>query len=539
MVRRAKPRPSTAVIQAEIDRVLPAYQTHLRGLGCSASQYSSLTRTARHMVAWLALNDMDVAALDIRQVQAFSAHDCDCPSALLSVFGPQHRWQADRFLDHLLESGRATTPSAIVTGGNLVASLTASLKAQGYRQSTLDQYTRTCRHFIVWLYLSDLKLGEFDGGTLQRFLAHDCTCAHPRFLSRPRGFSGSCGAADSLARFAAFLINRNVVADWCGPAGGASCDHPAGSQADWLRPRRPPPAGRWRRHQHVEAFVAWSRQHQGLRPTTLKNYERHVRALLPLLGDNPDDYDAGSVRRVILERARQRSPGQVSNEATALRSYLRFLCANQLCRAGLDRAVPPIRGRSVPQLPRFVAEQAVEAMIASCDGATPIGIRDRAILLLLARLALRAADITNLRLEDIDWPQAVLKVRGKARHSASLPLPQEVGDAIRAYILRTRPRVADTTVFLRVPAPQHALTSTGVGLIVRRAMKRASIDPAGLPAAHLFRHSRATNLLRGGASLEAVGALLRHKTVRSTAIYARVDVPMLLEIAQPWPEDLR
>lgn len=538
MARPARPRPSTAVIQAEIDRVLPAYEIHLRGLGCSASQYSSLTRTARHMVAWLALNDTDVSALDIRQVQAFAAHNCNCPSALLSVFGPQHRWQANRFLDHLLESGRATTPPAIVTGGNLVAALTDSLKAQGYRERTLDQYTRTCRHFIVWLYLSDLKLGEINGGTLQRFLDHDCTCAHPQFFGRPGGFSGSCSAAYTLARFAAFLIDRNVIADWCGPASGASCNHPAGPLADWLRPRRPPPAGRWRRHQHVESFVAWLRQHQGLRPTTLKNYERHVRALLPLLGDNPDDYDAGSVRRVFLERSRQRSPGQVSNEATALRSYLRFLCANDLCRAGLDRAVPPIRERSVPQLPRFVAQEAVEAMIASCDGATPIGVRDRAILLLLARLALRAADITNLRLGDINWARAVLKVRGKSRHSATLPLPQEVGDAIRAYILRTRPCVADTTVFLRVPAPHQGLTSSGVGLIVRRAMQRASIDPDGLPAAHLFRHSRATNLLRGGASLEAVGALLRHQTVRSTAIYARVDATMLLEIAQPWPEDL-
>ena len=538
MVRPARPRPSTAVIQAEIDRVLPAYETRLRGLGCSASQYSSLTRTARHMVAWLALNDTDVAALDIRQVQAFSAHNCNCPPALLSVFGPQHRWQANRFLDHLLESGRATTPPVIVTGANLVAACTASLQAQGYRQSTLDRYARTWRHFLVWLYLSNLQLGEISAGTLQRFLEHGCACAHPQFFGRPGGFSGSRGSAHALARFAAFLVERNVLADWCGPAAGANRNPPGGSVAGWLRPRQPPAAGRWPPHRQVESFVAWLRQHQGLRPTTLANYERHVRALLPLLGDNPDDYDAASVRRVILERARQRSPGQVSNEATALRSYLRFLCANGLCRAGLDRAVPPVRGRSVPQLPRFVAEEAIEAMVASCGGATPISLRDRAILLLLARLALRAADITNLRLGDINWARAVLTVRGKSRHSASLPLPQEVGDAIRAYILQARPRIADTTVFLRVPAPHQGLTGTAVGLIVRRAMQRASIAPDGLPAAHLLRHSRATNLLRGGASLEAIGALLRHNTVRSTAIYARVDVPMLLEIAQPWPEDL-
>jgi len=279
LARPASPQPSATVIQAEIDRVLPAYETHLRDRACSASQYSSLTRTARHMVAWLALNDTDVSALDIRHVQAFSTHNCNCPSAYLSVFGPQHRWQAHRFLDHLLGSGQTTMPPAIVTGGNLVAALTASLKAHGYQESTLHCYTRTCRHFIVWLHLSDLTLGEADGGTLQRFLAHDCTCAHPQFFDRSLGFSGSGNAGHVLARFAAFLIERNVLADWRGPEDEASRNHQAGASAGWLRPRQPPPAGRWRRHQHVESFVAWLHQHQGLRPTTLKNYERYIRAL--------------------------------------------------------------------------------------------------------------------------------------------------------------------------------------------------------------------------------------------------------------------
>ncbi len=513
MARPAKPQPPAAAIRAEVDRVLPAYEARLRNLGRSAATFSSLTRTARHLVAWLVLNDMDVAALDIRQVAAFAAHDCRCPRAFLSAFDKRQRWQANRFLDHLLESGRASMPEEIVRGRDLVESFTASLKAQGYAESTLRTYKTACRHCIVWLYLSDLRLGEIDGGVLQRFLEHDCSCAHPQFFGRPGPFSGGGPVRQMVFRFAQFLIGRHVTADWRSPAPGSS------------------------RNRHVESFVSWLRRHRGLRPSTLQNYERSLRALLALLDDSPEDYDAAAVRKVIAERARHRSPGQVSNEATALRSYLRFLGALGLCRAGLDRAVPSIAGRSLPDLPRFVEAEAIEAIIASCDVATAIGMRDRAVLLLLARLALRAGDVANLHLGDIDWEQAALTVSGKSRQGATLPLPQEVGDAVKAYILEARPRIAGTVVFLRVPAPHRGLSRQGVGFIVRRAMERAGIDHEGLPAAHLLRHSRATNLLRGGTPLEAIGALLRHKSLRSTAIYARVDVPMLLEIAQPWPGD--
>ncbi len=217
---------------------------------------------------------------------------------------------------------------------------------------------------------------------------------------------------------------------------------------------------------------------------------------------------------------------------------LRYLGANGFCNPALVAAVPSVRIEPQADLPRYVTDSEVEALIASCDTATSIGMRDRAIMLLLARLALRAGDIPALRLKDIDWEQARIRVSGKSRRSEAMPLPQECGDALKMYILLGRPRVDNDFVFLGSCAPHRALSSGRiVSEIVRRAKERAGIDGEGLPAAHLFRHSRATNLLRGGASLETVATILRHESIETTTLYARVDTRMLLEVAQPWPGD--
>ena len=175
-------------------------------------------------------------------------------------------------------------------------------------------------------------------------------------------------------------------------------------------------------------------------------------------------------------------------------------------------------------------------MIATCDLKTPMGVRDRAALLLLARLALRVGDISGLHLDDIDWDRAVIRVSGKSRREAELPLPQDVGDALRDYILEVRPRSDERKVFLRSRALVRPLLSDSIrNSIVSRAIERAGIRGVGSASSHLFRRSAATNLLRDGAPLEAIGALLRHSSLDVTAIYARVDVRMLRELVQPWP----
>ena len=187
-------------------------------------------------------------------------------------------------------------------------------------------------------------------------------------------------------------------------------------------------------------------------------------------------------------------------------------------------------------MPRHVGQDDIERMIATCDVTTPIGVRDRAALLLLARLALRAGDVSGLHLDDIDWDRAVIRVSGKSRREAELPLPQDVGDALRDYILEARPRGEERKVFLRSRAPYRPLTSNSISnSVVSRAIERAGIRGVGPASSHLFRCSAATNLLRDGAPLETIATLLRHSSLDVTAIYARVDVRMLRELVQPWP----
>ncbi len=393
-----------------------------------------------------------------------------------------------------------------------MAQFLESLEERGYARSTIQGAGNLCRHFIVWLHLSDIPLAASDERVRSRFLAHDCTCVHPGFLDRPVRFAGSRNSRSMLRLLAAFLADRDII-----PAPRVS----------------PSRAECW---EHLDAFLHWLRQHRGLRDTTIERYEGHVRMLLPALGDDPGAYDAARVRGTILDRLETASRGEVGRESRALRMYLRFLGSNDLCRPELVHAVPTIPGLRGESLPRHVGQDDIERMIATCDVATPIGVRDRAALLLLARLALRAGDVCGLSLDDIDWDRAVIRVSGKSRREAELPLPQDVGDALRDCILEGRPRSDERKVFLRCRAPRHPLTRSSISVsIVGRAIRRAGIRGVGPASSHLFRHSAATNLLRDGASLEAVGALLRHRSPDTTAIYARVDVRMLRELVQPWP----
>ena len=179
----------------------------------------------------------------------------------------------------------------------------------------------------------------------------------------------------------------------------------------------------------------------------------------------------------------------------------------------------------------------VERVIAACDPASPVGRRDRAILLLLARMGLRAGDIVQLRLADIDWKAASISVSGKSRHQVRLPLTQEIGQAIVDYLQAGRPHAVTDALFLRSDAPFRAFANhSAVSMIAKQAMCRAGVTCPSRGAAHVLRHSAATAMLRQGASLQDIAVVLRHRSIETTQIYAKVDVTTLRTIAQPWPE---
>jgi site-specific recombinase XerD len=286
----------------------------------------------------------------------------------------------------------------------------------------------------------------------------------------------------------------------------------------------------------LEAFRQWMKAQRNTYEATLYNYGLVIRELLRTLGEDPSDFDARGLREFVLEQSRHCGWAKAQTVVTAVRAFIRFLIAEGKCPAGLDEAILAPAHWHLSTLPRYLQPEEVEKVVCACDPDTPMGIRDRAIVLLLARLGLRAGDIVSLRLGDINWEEAWIRVSGKGRRESRLPLSQEVGDAVAAYITGVRPTVETDRLFLRSRAPLSGLGShSAVSIIVAKAMRRAGVTPATRGAAHVLRHSAATTLLRQGASLQEIATILRHRSIETTTIYAKVDVELLEQVAQPWP----
>ena len=224
---------------------------------------------------------------------------------------------------------------------------------------------------------------------------------------------------------------------------------------------------------------------------------------------------------------------------TGLRSFLRYARYRGHIKTDLASVVPPVANWALAGLPKYLPSGAAQRVLAACDQSTVIGKRDHAILLLLARLGLRAGEIVAMRLEDIDWANAELAVRSKKGEGwARLPLPVDVGQAMARY-LKVRPRSPYRNVFVRDYAPHTPfVASRPVSVLVRKAIERAGVRSAHT-GAHVFRHTLATEMLRHGASLDEIGRVLRHRHPDTSAIYAKVDIEALRQLALPWPGGVR
>lgn len=245
---------------------------------------------------------------------------------------------------------------------------------------------------------------------------------------------------------------------------------------------------------------------------------------------------ARDVTRFLVRNCPQRRSGHAPETVPVLRSFLRFCHLDGVIPAALDGAVPAAAGKRISPLPKGVPDGDLDRLLASCDRERPRGRRDYAILLLLARLGLRAGEVAAMTLDDIDWRRGELAVRGKARREEVLPLPGDVGGAVAGYLRCGRPEAGARNVFLRCYAPRQGLSSQGVTNIVYKACDRAGIARVG---AHQLRHAAASRMLAAGASLGEVGEVLRQRSAASTAIYARIDYGRLAPLARPWPGSSR
>lgn len=240
---------------------------------------------------------------------------------------------------------------------------------------------------------------------------------------------------------------------------------------------------------------------------------------------------AGEVREFLRQEARGFSSRHAGWVATELRSLVRFLHAEGRIPASLVGAVPAIAGWRGASLPQALPPGAVRRLLRGCDRRTLMGRRDYAVMMLLVRLGLRAGEVVRLDLDALDWRRGEVVVHGKGKSLARLPLPQDVGRALSAYLVR-RARVDSRALFLRSRAPLQRLTQTGITHLVAQAAQRAGLARV---SPHKLRHTVATEMLRRGATLAQIAQVLRHRSVTTTALYAKVDRMALRELAQPWP----
>ena len=267
----------------------------------------------------------------------------------------------------------------------------------------------------------------------------------------------------------------------------------------------------------------------------------NVRMVRPFLADRArmrqgsldlEHLTAGEVAALVVAQSRQR-PKSVKRTVTALRSLLGFLHVEGIVDQPLATAVPSVAGWTQTALPKALDAEQVAALLACCDEHTATGRRDLAILTLLVRLGLRAGAVAARRVDDLDWRRGEITVRGKGNRRDRLPLPADVGERIVTYLRDGRPEsTQDRAVFVRAQAPYRALTSNAVTTVVVAAGRRAGL---GVIGAHRLRHSAATAMLRSGGSLTEIGQTLRHVRPLTTAIYAKVDIEALRQLARPWP----
>ena len=301
-------------------------------------------------------------------------------------------------------------------------------------------------------------------------------------------------------------------------------------------PASPEPAPMTAEEELLERYRRYLMRERGICEQAARGYISKVRRFLAWRaaagGVGLEGLSAADVSAFVLAECPGRSTNWGRQLTLSLRSFLVFLHLDGVLEESLAGAVPRVAGWRLAGLPRPLEPGVAQRLVASCDTATVIGRRDVAILLLLWRLALRRGEVAAMTLDDLDWRAGALRVCGKSRRVELLPMPWDVGEALAGYVGSDRLGVQTRGVFVSVNAPHQPITPRTVGEIVARAARRAGVSGV---TAHRLRHTAATEMLRGGASLTEIGQVLRHRRTQTTAIYTKVDVETLRSVARPWP----
>lgn len=357
-------------------------------------------------------------------------------------------------------------------------------------------------NLLSWMARSRAKLTDLDERMIERYLRH-----------RARKQSLQPGDRAALRRLLSVLGEAGTIAPTA------------------LPPMTP-------QDRIFEEFGDYLRRERGLAP---KSIIRHLPIICRFLREVCPASDLGKisqegVTRYIERHARDWSAGSGKAMCWSLRAFLRYLHHRGLNPLALAGCVPSITRWKLASLPTYLSAQQVQQVLDGCNRTTTLGRRDYAILMMLARLGLRAGEIATLALDDIDWRSGEMLVRAKGRQRARMPMPPDVGRAVVAYLRDGRPTSSCRRLFLRTLAPNVGFASgCAITMIARTALERAGIRGYAHQGAHIFRHSLATELLRSGATLSEIGQLLRHESHDTTRIYAKVDIEALRTLSLPWP----
>jgi site-specific recombinase XerD len=390
-----------------------------------------------------------------------------------------------------------------------IAAFATWVRDQGYAWASRYRQVLLAACFSRWLGQHGITIRRVSVGHVVRYLR-----------SRARRVRIRQGESTTLRQFLDFLRHEGLI------------------RPNTITPGRQSPV-----EQATEAFEGYLRHERELAEPTITYYVTFVREFLA------DQFGRGRVRlarlragdvvRFVQRRVSRLHLKRAKQLTSALRAFLHYVRYRGEFTQDLVAAVPCVANWSMPAIPRAIPAESVHRLLASINRQTVRGRRDYAILLLLARLGLRASEVVFLELDDLDWEGGQVTVRGKRGARAALPLPADVGAAIAAYLRHGRPRSSCRRVFLRAHAPFCGFAGpSAIDCVVRDALERAGVT-APTKGAHQFRHGLATQMLRRGASLTEIGEVLRHRSPETTTIYAKVDLDALRTLALPWPRGAR
>ena len=387
------------------------------------------------------------------------------------------------------------------------------LATRGYATSVIRRHVRAAAIFGAWLERQGFAAVEVDEALVTRFVS-----GLPRWRAPQRRHRRLSEVASGIRLLAEYLRGQGVV------------------------PTQEPTAARSETEQWLQDFDDHLVQVHGLVVGTRRIYRRHAAAFLAeCVGAPTPDWSRVTVPKIaafVQARVSRLGPSARRNPATATRALLRFLVSRGVVPAGIEGAVPAVREWKHAALPRVLTPDDAERVLAAVDETRPGGARDRAVLLLLSRLGLRAGEVAALTVPDVDWHNGSVRVAGKGGRERCLPLPADVGAALVAA-LRSRPPASPAqAIFVRVRPPYQQLRGAAVTEIASRALRRIGLD-IPRPGAHVFRHTFASQMVRRGVPMKAVADLLGHARLHTTAIYAKLDRETLATIALPWPGGAR